>query len=378
MPKEECPLVSTAVNGVPPLRVALPMLTLVPGGMGGSETYAAEVAKQLSRRPGLDTVVAVGRGAGDFASQSRRHIARRVEGGASTRERVRAQLLAETDPGLKALVRGADVVHYPVTIPSPRPAGRPWVQTLLDTQHHDLSTNFSRAEIAYRRLRYDTPARRADAVITISEFCKERIVHHLRVPADRIHVAHLGVDTMEFTPYRGERENFVLYPARGWPHKNHSRLLEAMALVRESRPGLRLVLTGGGLDGLGRLPEWVELKGLVSRGELLDLYRRASCLIFPSTYEGFGLPPLEAMASGCPVAAAAAGSLPEVCGSAAVLFDPLDPGSIATGLDEALVRSNELTTLGLEQVRTFTWERCADIHERVYRIVHERSTSRRR
>ena len=91
--------------------------------------------------------------------------------------------------------------------------------------------------MAYRALTYDRPARRADAVVTISEFSKRQIVQRLGVPADRVHVAHLGVDTTHFVPQRGDREDFVLYPARGWPHKNHARLLEAMELVGATRPG---------------------------------------------------------------------------------------------------------------------------------------------
>jgi len=259
-------------------------------------------------------------------------------------------------------------VHFPFTIPVPRPRrGQAFVQTLLDVQHLDLPQLFSRPELAFRRRYYEGAARHADAVITISEFARQRMIELLGIPAERIRVAHLGVDADQFQPNSGPREEFVLYPARGWKHKNHARLLEAMAAVRVVRPGMRLVLTGGGLESLGEIPDWVDVRGLVSGGELRELYRQAAVLAFPSLYEGFGLPPLEAMASGCPVAASAAGSIPEVCGDAAVLFDPEDPESIAAGILEALARSEELTRLGFEQVRLFTWERCRDVHVDVYR-----------
>ena len=95
---------------------------------------------------------------------------------------------------MRRLVRDADLVHYPLTVPSPRaPKGRPFVQTLLDTQHHDLRHNFAATELLYRRLRYDVPAKRAAAVITISEFCKQQIVSNLDIDPARVHVAHLGV-----------------------------------------------------------------------------------------------------------------------------------------------------------------------------------------
>src|SRR6185437_13670023 len=97
------------------------------------------------------------------------------------------------------------------------------------------------------------------------------------------------------------------------------------------RPELRLLLTGVGHED-AVLPEGVEARA-VSAAELVELYRRAACVVFPSLYEGFGLPPVEAMACGCPVAASSQGSLPEVCGDAAVLFDPLDPESIAAGVE---------------------------------------------
>lgn len=357
-----------------PTRVALSMLTLVPGAMGGSETYARELTRQLATPEAtgvVDATAFVPANAAGFSQGIGEVVVPQVRTGPSTTERLRAVLAASTRHGaFDRGLRDARVAHYPFTIPVPRPAqGQAFVQTLLDVQHLDLPHLFSRAELAFRRRYYEGAARRADAVITISEFARTRMIELLGIPGERIHVAHLGVDADSFTPWSGEREEFVLYPARGWKHKNHARLVEAMQEVRSVRPTMRLVLTGGGLDTLGELPDWVDVRGLVSGDELRELYRSAAVLAFPSLYEGFGLPPLEAMASGCPVAATDAGSVPEVCGDAAVLFDAEDPQAIAAGILEALDRSAELTARGLEQVRRFTWERCRDAHLDVYRSV---------
>ena len=347
------------------------MLTLVPGGMGGSETYARELTRQLATADGVHATAFVPVTATGFSEGIAEHPIAQVRGGASTLERLRAVATATVfAPAIRREMRAAQVVHFPFTVAAPRPSrGQAFVQSLLDVQHLDLPQLFSRAELAYRHHFYEGAARRADAVITISEFAKRRMVELLGLSADKIHVAHLAVDVDQFTPNVGPRENFVLYPARGWQHKNHARLIEAMRIVRMQRPDLRLVLTGGALDGLGDLPEWVDRRGLVSSDELKTLYRSAAVLAFPSLYEGFGLPPLEAMASGCPVAASNAGSVPEVCGDAAVLFDPTDVDSIAEGILDALRRGAELTAAGLEQVRKFTWEACRDIHLEVYRDV---------
>lgn len=350
--------------------VALSMLTLVPGAMGGSETYARELTRQLATTDEVAATAYLPANAAGF-SAGIPEVVLPLRTGPSTSERLRAVAAASLRarrlaPGL----RDARIVHYPFTIPVPRPGrGQAFVQTLLDVQHLDLPHLFGRAELAFRRRYYEGAARRADVVITISEFARTRMIELLGIPGERIRVAHLGVDADAYTPHLGAREEFVLYPARGWKHKNHARLIEAMRLVRAERPELRLVLTGGGLDSLGELPDWVEVRGLVSGDELRELYRSAAVLAFPSLYEGFGLPPLEAMASGCPVAATDAGSVPEVCGDAAVLFDAEDPNAIASGILDALARSNELARRGLEQVRAFTWERCRDAHLDVYRSV---------
>ncbi|MBW0254612.1 glycosyltransferase family 1 protein [Cellulomonas sp. PS-H5] len=353
-------------------RVVLSMLTLVPGGMGGTETYARELGRELARSGRVSASVLLPAQAAGFVPDLPEVLAPEIVPAPSTAARLRTVATSVLRRGrlLGRAPRGA-VLHYPftATVPLPRRGDRV-VQSLHDVQHLDMPHLFSRAELWYRRLYYDRAALRADRIITISEFSKQRIVHHLGVPPERITVAHLAVDTAAFTPQLGPRERFLLYPARGWAHKNHERLLEAVRLLREDDPDLRLVLTGGGLDGLGELPDWVDARGNVPRAELLELYRTAACLVFPSLYEGFGMPPLEAMASGCPVAASSAGSLPEVCGDAAALFDPTDPRAIADGVRAALADTEGLQRRGLERARLFTWAACAAAHEDAYLAAH--------
>jgi glycosyltransferase involved in cell wall biosynthesis len=121
-----------------------------------------------------------------------------------------------------------------------------------------------------------------------------------------------------------------------------------------------------------RVEPVVRFLGFVPFEALRCFYEFAAAFVFPSRYEGFGLPPLEAMASGCPVAAADSGSLPEVCGDAAITFDATDPAAIAQGILTALGEADSLTPLGLKQAAEFTWERCVDTHVDVYRQVAAR------
>jgi glycosyltransferase involved in cell wall biosynthesis len=175
----------------------------------------------------------------------------------------------------------------------------------------------------------------------------------------------LGIDHERLKPGDGQREPILLYPANPWRHKNHARLYEAFAIVRRERPDQRLVLTGTGHPSV--LPEGVENRGRVPYDELVSLYRTASALVFPSLYEGFGLPPLEAMACGCPVAVSRATSLPEVCGDAAEYFDPESPEDMARAVLAVLDDPAPYAERGLERAAAFTWEATARAHEDVYR-----------
>ena len=349
--------------------VLISMLTLVPGGMGGSETYAANLLKELADMRDVNVSTLFPRHYDDGRALESRTLISTVAG-RSTAHRVGTLAKTLTSRPGRRQIRAADLVHYPFSVPTPLPvASVPFVQTILDVQHLDMPHLFSRAERVFRRFTYDLPARRASAIITISHFSKARIVSALDVDPGKVHVAYLGYQAQATPPNHGEREDFLLYPARMWAHKNHARLVEAVAFVRNERPTLRLVLTGDPGGHSEDLPEWVENRGLVSRDELNDLYRRAACLVFPSLYEGFGLPPIEAMSLGCPTAVATSGALPEVCGSASEYFDPTSPADIARGIVQALNDSSRLSALGPEHAASFSWKRCAEAHAAVYASV---------
>jgi glycosyltransferase involved in cell wall biosynthesis len=351
------------------VRVGISLLTLAPGDLGGVETYAKALVRTLAARGTLDYSVFVPNHAVEAASGLPAVRVRALPGMRTGPKRIPAMMLsaAASRPLRKALAR-VDLVHYPITVPIPS-AHTPAVVTLQDLQHLDLPEHFSATRRRFRKRAYDDAARRADAVVVTSAFVRAGAIEHLGLDEKRLHVIPLGVDHTLFAPGDETREAFLLYPARPWPHKNHRRLLEAFALLRAELPELRLVLTGGGLDALGALPEGVERVGVVSVEELASLYRTAACLVFPSLYEGFGLPPLEAMASGCPVAAASTGAIPEICGDAAVYFDATDPQAIANGIREALALADELRELGLARAASFTWEETARLHESLYRAV---------
>ena len=346
--------------------VGLSLLTLVPGVVGGSERYARELTKALARigeheyRAFLPTI------APDAADGLASTVVPEYRAGRSLPRRLAAMSLAAAAPGrvLRHLdPDGLDAIHFPLSVMIPRIERPPAATTVHDLQHDFFPEFFSRAELAYRRLVYGWTLERSRIVIALSGHAHDTLVERHGLDPGRIRVIHHGLDHRRFRPDPGRtREPFLLYPAGGWRHKNHARLFEALVLVRRERPELRLVLTGYGASR--PLPEAVESRGRVSDDELADLYRSAACLVFPSLYEGFGLPPLEAMACGCPVAVARATSLPEVCGDAAEYFDPLSVEDMAAAILRALPGSR--VEQGLARAAGFSWEACARAHDAVY------------
>lgn len=258
---------------------------------------------------------------------------------------------------------------------------------------HDLTTLLfpqfhTRLNRTYQRWALPVMARRADAIIAVSHATKQDIVRLLNVPPGKITVVHSGVDTVRFSPRTdagtlsalaqlGIQPPYLLAVGTLEPRKNLATLLQAYARLPSSAP--TLVLAGGmgwGDNPLSALIERLNLKGRVHLpgyvpDDLLPgLYSNAELYIYPSLYEGFGLPVLEAMACGAPVITSNVSSLPEVAGDAAVLIDPMDVDQLAAALERLLSTSVERAVLreaGLMRARTFTWEQCAYGTLAVYR-----------
>jgi glycosyltransferase involved in cell wall biosynthesis len=364
-----------------PAHIGLNLVFLVPGETGGMEVAARELIPALLSQasPGVRFTAFVNREAAAAGDGPWGELLPAVTVPVSARNRLQWVLGEQALLPRLAARSGVDLVHS-LASTAPLCGGFARVVTI-----HDLIyARFPEAHAGIRdmgmRVLVPAAARRSDRVIADSQSTRNDLIELLHVEPGRIDVVPLGLGAVRRAdplPEHETRERFdlgarriVLSLSAKRPHKNLRVLLDALAeLAAESRPVL--VLPGyptaheselrahareRGLDNDVRFVSWV------SAEELEGLWELASAFVFPSLYEGFGLPLLEAMARGVPVACSNASSLPEVAGEAALLFDPRSASQIAQSLqrllsDEAL--AERLRVLGRERVRRFTWTRAA-------------------
>jgi glycosyltransferase involved in cell wall biosynthesis len=283
-----------------------------------------------------------------------------------------------------------DVFHSPHYV-LPLAVRCPSAVTIHDTIHLTFPQYLpNRAAHAYARATMWSAARRSDRILTVSEASKRDILRQLNVPAAKVVVVYNAIDERFWRePDAGDvlrvrerfqlGQRFVLYVGNVKPHKNLVRLIEAFhELRRGDLADLKLLIIG---DEISKYPalrravhqhklhKHVRFLGYLPDETLAILYRLAALFVFPSLYEGFGLPPLEAMASGTPVVTSNVSSLPEVTGDAAVLVDPYDVGSIVDGMRRALTDAELAAGMrrrGLVRAREFSWERSVAKTQRLY------------
>ncbi len=396
-----------AVGQVPPRRtVVLEMLGLVPGQIGGMETYARNLASIL---PAMDAryryLAVVGTEARDLVANGGGPIGGWVADSAlpAWTRRVRPVRTLLQSAALARQLRSwaPDLIHCTLMFPKPLWGARNMVVTIPDLNFELLPDCWSPLDRRLMGISCRIAAHTAEAVITISGFSKQVLVSTYGLSPERVHVTPLGVDARVFSPPADSKAadtlrldlglpaKFLFFPANTWPHKNHVRLLEALAALRDAH-GLRpcLVLTGSPkhahravLDTTARLGLAGQLRwlGHIDQSRLIALYRAAIALVFPSLHEGFGLPILEAMACGCPVACSGTTATVETAGNAALTFDPADVSDITRAL-RALLSSEELrrdlARRGLARAAEFSWERPARETVRVYDEVISRAGGR--
>lgn len=368
-----------------PRRIAIDARKLHDFGIG---TYVRNLVSEFARRPTDDTYVLICRPEDvDFVRGLGPHFEPWPD--ASGNYSMREQLTVPMD------LRRArcDLFHAPHYVVSPLTTC-PVVVTIHDCIHLRFPQYLpSRMAHLYARTFMSISARRARRIITVSEASKTDIQHYLHVAASKIEVIHNGLDARFLTPPSEDdiarvrqrfllNAPFILYAGNIKPHKNVDRLIEAFAqLRRDGYQDLKLLIIGDELSkypGLRRLVHrhhlhpHVRFFGFVPDATLAVLYKLASIFVFPSLFEGFGFPPLEAMASGTPVITSNVSSLPEVVGDAAVLVDPLDPAAIAAAMARVLSDTTlrrDLIARGYARARTFSWTDAAARTREVYQAA---------
>jgi glycosyltransferase involved in cell wall biosynthesis len=348
-------------------RIGVNALYLIPGGVGGTEIYLRELLAALARIDSENEYfIFTNRETGTDLTPHRDNFH-------PVPQAVRAQsrplriaweqiLLPFEIARLKLNVLLNPGFTAPILSPCPS------VTVFHDLQHKRHSEYFRWFDLPFWRFFLWASAHRAARLIAVSKATRADLLRYYRVPPKRIHAVHHGVDPALFDLLRGRLEDFVLCVSTLHPHKNIDRLIRAYAA---ENCGHRLVLAGMPgfhTEAIKRLiveldlGERISLTGWISRAELYDLYDRAAACIYPSTFEGFGMPVLEAMAAGVPLACSAIPPLREVASDTALYFDPFDENAIASAL--ARIISDEplrakLSLEGRERARTFTWERAA-------------------
>jgi glycosyltransferase involved in cell wall biosynthesis len=385
------------------MKVVVNSLAVPSCRQGGAGFYTSTLVDGLSRAQGIDcTVLASTQVAGELEELAPAATAIPVPARSMANPlKVANQAMAVRRPwtldlGYGGTAPAADVTHWPIAFmngpPPKHPSAR--VLTIHDLQHEYFPQFFSRHDRLLRRLRWRPSARAADHILTISEFSRRTICERFGVPENKITSVPLAtrrtlaVDADHVTLPGGLDDlhaPWIIYPASPLPAKNHDLLLAALALHRERfSDDLRLILIGPTQHSWTSIEQTIfkrRLEGQVMRfghvneAMLTALYQRSTGLIFPSLFEGFGLPLLEAMSAGCPVAFSNAGSLPEIAASVGRVFSPNDIEQIADTLGWLVhltpnERSRQIAG-GRERAGTFSLQRLVD----GTRTVYEQATS---
>lgn len=270
-----------------------------------------------------------------------------------------------------------DVLFCPLFYIPVDDCGVPMVTTIHDIQYEYYPQYFQMELLRYRKRETQRTLNCSERILTVSEYTKRSICEKYGIDGKKIYVTYEDADASfqngrkrnDFT----DGEKYILYPANGWEHKNHKRLIDALEILQDKyHSDLHLMLTGNAVTEDNRLDEYIEKKGLsncvsilgyVDQKDMPGIFQNARMLVFPSLFEGFGIPLVEAMRSGIPIACSRSGSIPEICADAGLYFDPYDAEDMAEKIfqldtDDRL--RMDLIERGKRRKKDFSWKKCAD------------------
>lgn len=354
-----------------PLRIGVNALYLIPGGVGGTEIYLRNLLRALA---GIDStneyVLFTNRETGRdlVPKQANFHIA-----GQAVRASFRPSRILWEQGVLPLAIAGQqiDVLLNP-GFTAPLLCGCPQVTVFHDLQHKRHPEHFRWFDLPFWRFLLFWSAHFSRSLIADSEATRADLMQFYRLPGDKILVVPLGVDPRFFEIAQARRpEPMLLTVSTLHPHKNLDRLLRAFAVFHRARPEFRLIVAGlrgfeaANLERLQHelgLSDAVEFTGWIPREDLYGLYARAFAFLYPSTFEGFGLPVLEALAAGVPTACSDIEPLASTAGDTALQFDPEDENALLDAMtrlvsDEAL--RARLAAAGPQRAAQFSWHTTA-------------------
>jgi glycosyltransferase involved in cell wall biosynthesis len=357
------------------ISIAINLKQLYPGKIGGLETYIRNVLTHMLK---IDTY-------------NHYYLLLSIDNYHSfndDNERIHKIFVSDRDDNYETIRKlkeyKVDVYYCPLLVLEPLNANIPSVVTIPDLQHEYIPEYFTKEILEWRQKYYQLSAEMADAIITLSLFSKNSIIEKLKIEENKVFSIHLAADEIydsknidkEQLSYIKNKyklpSNYGYYPANTWPHKNHDNLIEALKRYKDNygEPP-HIVLTGYNPSSLNilknkihnyALDRYITYLGYVDKSEMPYLYGNASFLIFPSLFEGFGIPILEAMRMECPVLCSNNTSIPEVAEDAAIYFDPYSPDDIAKKMnqlitDQGLKRA--MVEKGIEQSKKYSWDKAA-------------------
>ena len=350
-----------------PLRIGVNALYLIPGGVGGTEIYLRNLLRAMAAldRKNLWYIFTNAETSRDLVPVASNFV--QVGQGIRAVNRVARLLWEQTGLPWHARKLELDCLFNP-GFTAPVLSSCPNVTVFHDLQHKRHPENFRWFDLPAWNIFLWAAVRRSRMLVADSDATRTDLMRYYEVPEERIRVALLGVEDEFFSiaEWRGPVRPYLLCVSTLHPHKNIERLIRVFARFLESHPGFELVLAGmrgfrtAAIEKLVTqfgLERSVRITGWIPRQDLYDLYRYAAAFVYPSTFEGFGLPVLEAMAAGVPLACSDIEPMRSIVQDTAVLFDPLDDDAMLRALHRVIGAVDAKPARA--RARAFTWSRCA-------------------